>query len=82
MSLADRIPGFSPTRRAERLGPDHWRVYVKAPAFMATPETGVSLTEDQYQRYLTWRSGKGLIQHALPDLTPSQREILMSGLED
>ena len=31
-------------------------------------------------RYEAWRRGELMIQHALPDLTPDQREILMSGI--
>lgn len=30
--------------------------------------------------YSKWRRGELMIQHALPDLTPDQREILLSGI--
>lgn len=31
-------------------------------------------------RYEAWRRGELMIQHALPDLTPDQREVLLSGI--
>lgn len=31
-------------------------------------------------KYAKWKEGEGLIQDMLPDLTPSQRELILSGL--
>jgi hypothetical protein len=46
------------------------------------PEVSVTLTPNQYGRYLLWREGPLLIQEALPELGPTQREMLMTGLSD
>ena len=32
------------------------------------------------EKYREWLKGKGLIQNMLPDLTPEQRELLLTGL--
>lgn len=42
----------------------------------------VRLTPDQYLRYAKWASSGVLIQEALPELTPVQREILINGDPD
>ena len=76
------IPGFTPTRRVERTPAGGYVVYVKPPDFVGTPEVSVLLTPDQYARYLQWRDGPLMIQDALPDLSISEREMLMSGLGD
>jgi hypothetical protein len=78
----DRLPGFSATREIIRTSDGPVTVRVTAPAFMRQPPVDVTLTPEQYGRYLEWRSGKALIQEALPDLSPSQREMLMTGLSD
>lgn len=76
------LNGFSPTRRVVKRG-HHYYVYVKPPQIVGNyPEVDVMLTEDQYQRYLLWREGPLLIQDALPDLSLSEREKLMTGLGD
>lgn len=36
----------------------------------------VPITEGQYKR---WRDGKELIQVVMPELTPDQRELVLSG---
>jgi hypothetical protein len=75
------IPGFSPTRRVVRTA-SGFVVYVKPPVFVGTPEVSVFLTFTQYLFYELWRAGNMLIQDALPDLTVSEREMLMTGLGD
>lgn len=57
-------------------------VTVTAPLFMETPTVQVILTPDQYERFQQWQRGEGLIQNLLPDLSPSDREKLMTGLDD
>lgn len=42
----------------------------------------VTLTRVQYARFKDWRGGRGMIQDMLPDLSVSEREMLMSGLDD
>ena len=75
------IPGFTPTRRVEQVA-EGFMVYVKPPFFVNAPEVVVFLTSDQYQRYLSWREKGVMIQEALPELSASQREMLMTGLGD
>ena len=73
--------GFGP-KRVETPQPDGtWIVTVIPPAFAhAGPGTCVSLTADQYARYLLWRERSILIQDALPELSNADREILMTGI--
>ena len=60
-----------------------WRVFVKPPTFVGNlPQQHVDLTLEQFERYAQWLQGGIMIQAALPDLTVSQREILLSGLGD
>jgi hypothetical protein len=76
------IPGFTPRRRVRRTS-QGYTVYVKPPQAVGEyPEVSVFLTPDQYQRYMRWRTDGVLIQVALPDLSISEREMLMTGLGD
>jgi hypothetical protein len=76
------INGFSPSRRVVKSARGY-TVYVRPPRIVGElPEVSVFLTLGQYQRYLLWRDGPTLIQEALPDLSPSEREMLMTGLGD
>jgi hypothetical protein len=76
------INGFTPSRRVEKTDRGY-TVYVRPPRIVGElPEVSVFLTLGQYQRYLLWRDGPTLIQEALPDLSPSEREMLMTGLGD
>jgi len=75
------ILGFAPSRRVERhIDGKGYTVYVQPPAFMGLPEVCVTLTLDQYERYLRWRNRDMMIQDALPELSDSTREMLMTGL--
>jgi hypothetical protein len=40
----------------------------------------IDLSPVQYLKYLEWMESGILIQDALPELTPAQREILMTGM--
>lgn len=75
------IPGFSPKREAKRNDDGTYTITVTPPAFMQVQPKSLTLTQKQYVGYLEWQNGQ-LIQEALPDLTASQRELLMSGLDD
>lgn len=75
-------PSFSAKRRVVQVE-GGYVVYVTPPPIIGKfPTTSVKLTADQYQRYLEWHDGSAMIQEALPDLSDSEREILMSGLSD
>jgi len=76
------IPGFTPTRTIERIDNDKWRVTVTPPAVVGGAGGHLDLTRDQMARYLQWQAGQLLIQDALPELTDSEREMLMTGLND
>jgi len=78
----DRVPDFAPRRREEKNADGTWTVHVQPPAMFSLPEQSMRLTADQYQRYRQWRDSGVLIQEALPELSNSQREILLSGLGD
>jgi hypothetical protein len=72
-----------------KMGPDRevipieggFRVTVTPPAW-----TGIKggkyldLSPPQYLRYLEWMESRVLIQDALPELRPDQREILLTGM--
>jgi hypothetical protein len=70
-----------PKREAVRMGDGTWQITVTPPAWsgFAEPQT-LTLTPDQYDRFQAWLTDGTPIQDKLPDLTPGQREILMSGI--
>jgi hypothetical protein len=49
---------------------------------MGTPEQQLELTNEQFGRYLKWLGGGISIQDAFPELTPGEREVLLSGLPE
>lgn len=73
--------GFGPTRTAVATD-NGWLVTVTPPEIVQLKGHTIRLSNDQYERYLSWHNGGGLIQDALPDLTGAQREILMTGIGD
>jgi hypothetical protein len=80
MSIADKL-GFGP-KRDELPTTDGGALIMVAPHPFSgvTIKQTVPLDADQYRRYRQWRAGGVLLQDALTDLSPSQREILMSGI--
>jgi hypothetical protein len=83
MRPVDRM-GWGPTYEVVQHDPNRFEIRVTANKMFipdATPNS-VILTTDQYHRWQRWRTGPGLIQDLLHDLSPTQREILMSGLRD
>lgn len=79
MRPIDRM-GFGPTRTAVVVD-DGWIVTVTPPADTGLKGNSIRLNNDQYERYQAWfEVGTILIQHALPELTKEQREILMTGI--
>jgi len=80
--MALHLDAFAPSRRAVKTS-NGYTVYVRPPRIVgALPEVSVALTKEQYERYLLWREGPLMIQEALPELSVSQREMLMTGLGD
>lgn len=77
-----RLPGLSPARSVQQMTDGTWNVLVVPPMFVGSSGVTVHLTKDQFERFMKWEQGEGLIQDLLPDLTPSQREALMTGLSD
>jgi hypothetical protein len=71
---------WAPKRREVEHPDGTVSVFVWAPTEPAEVET--KLTADQYRRYRRWREGGVMIDRILPDLSASDREKLMSGLDD
>lgn len=44
--------------------------------------TTIVMTDEEYKNYIKWTEHGGLIQDLLPNLSPSDREALMSGICD
>ena len=75
-------PSFAATRRVKQTETGYI-VYVKpAPIMGDFPENSVFLTPEQYERYLRWCNGLAPIKQALPDLSDSEREIVMTGFDE
>jgi hypothetical protein len=71
---------WAPKRREVEHPDGTVSIFVWAPTEPAKVET--ILTTDQYRRYRQWREGGVMIQMLLPELSDSQREKLMTGLDD
>jgi len=76
-----RFPAH-PTREAAPQDDGTVIVYVTPPAMLELPRVSVHMAADQYDRYVQWRLGRGLIQDHLSDLSANDREKLMTGLAD
>lgn len=81
MKPIDRL-GFGPTRTVCEDGEGGYLVMVTPTKVLGLPTVTVNLTADQHRRYLQWQNGGLLLQNALPDLPPSTREMLLTGLTD
>jgi hypothetical protein len=73
---------MKPQRHEVLTDKDTFIIYVTPPSILGLPTVSVELTKDQYRRYRRWIEGIDLIQNALPDLSASEREKLMTGLGD
>lgn len=75
----DRL-GMGPEREIEKIG-EFWLVTVTPPKWTGIEGKGqIFLNEDQYKRYKLWQQTGASIQNVFPDLTPSEREILLTGI--
>lgn len=75
--------GFGPTRNVVEDGEGGYLLMVTPPKLLGPkPTMTINLTTDQYHRYLLWRDTGVLIQNALPELSNSERELIMTGLSD
>jgi hypothetical protein len=81
MSLADKL-GLGPNRVLTELPDGTFRLTVTPPPYVELASNSIILTLDQVKRYKAWLERRVLIQDVLWDLTPSQREVIMSGLDD
>lgn len=80
--LIDQLgEGFAPTyKEVFDQNTGTWTVEVTPPKWSGlTKGASINLTADQYTRYRRWRETGAYV---LPELSPSQREILMSGMDD
>lgn len=73
---------FGPSYEYDYLEDKRIKVIVTPPSWSMLKSSTIILSEDQFKRFNDWRAGDGLIQNILPDLSPSQREILLTGLDD
>lgn len=73
---------LKPVRRLISINEGQWLVGITPPDFIGGDEVTVKLTEDQFRRFLQWLDGRDLIQQCLPDLNVSEREKILSGLDD
>lgn len=73
---------LQPTRRLLSINDGQWLVGTTPPKFIGGEEVVVKLTADQFRRYKQWLRGHGLIQECLPELKDSDREKLITGLDD
>lgn len=80
MSVADKM-GLGPKRVVEDLPNGNHKITVTPPSW-STFQGGhsIEMTPEQYQSYLKWRSGTGLIQDHMPWLSDDEREVLMTGI--
>lgn len=72
--------GFGPKREAGQLSTGDWIVRITPPSITGLKTTSLRLDKDQYKRYRMWIEGKMLIQDALPDLSPAEREMILTGI--
>lgn len=72
--------GLGPKREATKQPDGTWIVKVTPPNFSGFSASTLTLSHDQYCRYLEWRDNGRLIQDCLPELSAAQREILMTGI--
>jgi hypothetical protein len=83
MKPIDMMPPSMRPQRSERRTTEGWEVRIKPPDFIGQREPViVRLTEDQHTRMMKWLETGALIQDCLPDLSDSDREKLMTGLDD
>jgi hypothetical protein len=84
MNVADKL-GLGPKRVLSRNEDGTFTLKVSPPAwagFDPDYSSSIVLTEDQVKRFCEWQDTGILIQNAFPELTASQREIILSGIED
>jgi len=78
----DMLPSFRPIRRVIETTGTHVIVGVQPPKWMEIPEAQITLSTEQYHRYIRWLAYGGLVQEVFPELTPDEREILQTGLTE
>jgi len=74
------LPGMQPRRRVIETTGTHVIIGVEPPLFLGLPEQRLALTTEQYARYCIWLARGGMVQDLFPELSVSQREIILSGL--
>jgi hypothetical protein len=68
-----------PTRSARQVQ-GGWLITVTPPKWSTFKPTSIMLNDAQKARYDKWLRTGCMIQDALPDLSPEQREVLISGI--
>lgn len=83
MSVIDKL-GLGPKREEQRNPDGSWVISVTPPAWVVknAKAARIYLTANEYKSYREWRDKGGLIQELLPRLSATQRELLMTGMDD
>jgi hypothetical protein len=72
---------MKPARQHRRTHEGKWEVAVTPPRESGFNCTSlVVLSQDQFDRYCQWLDKGNMIQNLLPELSPEQREQLISGI--
>jgi hypothetical protein len=82
MSIADLV-GMGPARVLTKNPDGSFTLTVTPPYALGYRGASINLTADQANRYQYDYIGKnGLVQKVFPDLTPAQREVIVSGINE
>lgn len=71
-----------PLREHKKLADGNYELTVRPPSLMELRGATLILTPDQFRRYQMWLDKEGLIQELLSDLTPAQREMILTGINE
>ena len=71
---------MQPTRSSTRLKSGQWVVNVTPPEWSGFKSSTIVLSAVQYERFCEWLQGGSLLQEMLPDLSPGEREALLTGI--
>lgn len=74
---------MGPIREASPIENGCWSIKVTPPSWSGfKPSSPIVLSGSQYAQYEKWLRGELTMKEALPELPPSTREVLMSGIDD
>lgn len=71
---------IQPQRTIRDLGDGKFELLVEPPAWTGFKSSKLILTEQQKKKLIGWLEHGGLIQEIFPELSSSDREIIVSGV--